>query len=121
MLRLKDIREKQNKKQQECADAVGITLRAWQSYEQGVREPKYNLLCEIADYFGVTTDYLLGRDDPVGQPDPIEELISQYNLDPLERSILEGYMALPDKARANVMDFLKRTVAEKNKNKHGGE
>lgn len=59
--RFKEVRENKKLTQQECADALNITIRAWQTYEQNQREPKYDLLCKIADYFKVSTDYLLGR------------------------------------------------------------
>lgn len=40
---------------------TGVTLRAWKGYEQGIREPKFEYLCKIADMLDVTTDYLLCR------------------------------------------------------------
>ena len=65
--RLIEQRHRKGMTQKECADAFGVTLRAWQTYEQGVSEPKYEMLCRIADFYGVTTDYLLGR-EPVANP-----------------------------------------------------
>lgn len=59
---IKAAREKQGLTQQECAELFNVKLRAWQTYEQGVSEPKFEVLCKIADKFGVTTDYLLGRE-----------------------------------------------------------
>lgn len=58
---IKNARERKGYTQQECADILGITLRAWQGYEQGIREPKFEYLCKIADMLDVTTDYLLCR------------------------------------------------------------
>lgn len=60
---IKAAREKQGLTQQECAELFNVKLRAWQTYEQGVSEPKFEVLCKIADKFGVTTDYLLGREN----------------------------------------------------------
>lgn len=42
-------------------------MQSYSAYE-GAREPKYDLLCKLADYFDVTTDYLLGRKDDKGSP-----------------------------------------------------
>ena len=39
---IKNVREHKNLTQKNCADALGVTLRAWQTYEQGVSEPKKN-------------------------------------------------------------------------------
>lgn len=47
--------------QQKSADAVGVTLRVYQSYEQGKHAPSLESLVILADLFGVTTDRLLGR------------------------------------------------------------
>lgn len=76
---IKLAREYKGLTQQECASNLGITLRAWQGYEQGIREPKFEYLCKIADMLDVTTDYLLGReeqtpDEPVNL-DKIKEYI----------------------------------------------
>lgn len=60
--------------QQECANVFGVKLRAWQTYKQGISEPKYEMLCKIADYFNVTLDYLLGRELPASPTDTIEIL-----------------------------------------------
>lgn len=47
--------------QQQAAEAVGITLRVYQSYEQGKHSPSLESLVKLADLLHVTTDYLLGR------------------------------------------------------------
>ena len=47
--------------QQKTADAIGVTLRVYQSYEQGKHSPSLESLVRIADILGVTTDWLLGR------------------------------------------------------------
>lgn len=45
---------------------LGIQLRSYQCYESGDRRPDYEKLVALADYFDVTTDYLLGRSDVRG-------------------------------------------------------
>lgn len=51
--------------QKEIAEAVGISVRTYQRYETGERTPDTDTLIKLADYFDVSTDYLLGRtDDP---------------------------------------------------------
>ena len=49
--------------QPKLADAVGVALRTYQCYEQGIREPSYHTLVKLADALEVSTDYLLGRDE----------------------------------------------------------
>ena len=59
--RLLFLRQKGNLTQEAVADAIGITVRTYIRYEKGEREPVASLLSVIADYYGVTADYLLGR------------------------------------------------------------
>ncbi|MEB4856129.1 helix-turn-helix domain-containing protein [Priestia megaterium] len=71
-VRLTYLRKKKNVTQQKVADYLGITRPAYTAYEQGKRQPDYETLTKIADFFDVTVDYLIGRtDDP--QEDSIKE------------------------------------------------
>ena len=93
---IKLIREDKGLTQKECAERLGITLRAWQTYEQGVSEPKQELLFKIADMFGVTLDYLLGREQ---KPAP-------YYHEGLEDGLKEIYQKLPRDVRANILQAM---------------
>ena len=59
--RLKALREEKGLKQREMADIMEIKLRQYQRYEYGEVGVPLEILNIFADYFGVTTDYLLGR------------------------------------------------------------
>ena len=48
--------------QQQVADAVGITLNAYQNYEYGKRDIRSSILARLAKVLDVTSDYLLGID-----------------------------------------------------------
>lgn len=61
--RLKEVRTEKEKTQQEIANYLGVTRPAYTAYESGNRQPDYETLQRLADYFNVTTDYLLGRTD----------------------------------------------------------
>ncbi|MGN0985344.1 MAG: helix-turn-helix domain-containing protein [Candidatus Enterenecus sp.] len=61
--RLTELRKKKGVTQSEMAEYLGLKLRAYQYYESGGRRPEYEGLIALADYFDVTTDYLLGRTD----------------------------------------------------------
>ena len=60
---LRLLRKAHGLKQQELADQLGISLRAYQYYERNEREPQLSVLVRIADYFGISLDELAGRDD----------------------------------------------------------
>lgn len=66
MEKLKELRKKKGLSLRELSAKVGIPASTLGSYEQtgtGARNPKKNNLKKLADYFGVTTDYLLGHEE----------------------------------------------------------
>ncbi|MFJ7982329.1 helix-turn-helix domain-containing protein [Lysinibacillus xylanilyticus] len=56
------LRKKSKLTQSELADKIGLSRAQVANYELGTREPDLNTLIKIADYFSVTTDFLLGRE-----------------------------------------------------------
>ncbi|ENZ4726049.1 helix-turn-helix domain-containing protein [Listeria monocytogenes] len=60
---LKKLRENENLTQNQLASKIGITRDTLANYETGRREPDFTTLKNIASYFEVSTDYLLGRDE----------------------------------------------------------
>lgn len=63
MIRLKALRTDKGLSQKEMAEYLGISQPAYANYERQAREADYETLKKLADYFNVTTDYLLGRED----------------------------------------------------------
>lgn len=61
--RLKQARSRAHFTQQQMADLLGLSLNGYQKYEQAERSPSLECLVQIADALGVSTDYLLGRDE----------------------------------------------------------
>lgn len=62
-LRLKELREKEGLTQENLADKLHTSRSRIGMYEQGKREPDFEMQEAIADYFNVTIDYLFGRED----------------------------------------------------------
>ena len=61
--RLKLLRKERKLKQVEMAEHFNQSPRAYQYYEAGTRHPEYDHLLALADFFDVSLDYLVGRDD----------------------------------------------------------
>ena len=61
--RLIEIRKSRNLTQKEVYEAVGMSALGYQRYEYGTREPAFQKLLALADFFGVSIDYLVGRTD----------------------------------------------------------
>ena len=62
-IRLKELRQEKGLKQAEMAEFLGYILRHYQKIERGEINVPSLTLARLADYFGVSTDYLLGRSD----------------------------------------------------------
>ena len=57
------LRTQKKLSQQSVAIALGVSRQVYNNYELGKREPDYATLIKLADYFDVTTDYLLKGED----------------------------------------------------------
>ncbi len=57
---LKQLRKSHSLTQSELGASVGLSKAVVSKYENGMGFPTFDMLIRLADYFGVTTDYLLG-------------------------------------------------------------
>jgi len=60
--RLSKLRTSKGLTHQEMADMLGITRQAYSNYEGGKREPDHKTLKKLAEFFMISTDYLLGSE-----------------------------------------------------------
>ena len=60
-----ELRKQKGIKQEELAAELGVTAAAVSKWENGYTLPDILMLCALADFFGVTTDELLGRNTQV--------------------------------------------------------
>lgn len=63
IMRLKQLRKQRGLSQLRLAMELGTNQNSISRYESGEREADYRMLIRIADYFGVSIDYLLERTD----------------------------------------------------------
>lgn len=59
--RLRDMREDRDATQKEIAELLQTTQQQYAKYESGVQEIPVHHLITLAEHYGVSTDYLLGR------------------------------------------------------------
>lgn len=65
--RIRELREDHDKTQREIAAYLGMPQPQYFRYEQGYRDIPTDTLLRLADYYHVSTDYILGRkDNPKG-------------------------------------------------------
>ena len=96
--RILELRTSQNLLQQTVADDLGISLKSYQRYERGEREPSSTALIALADYFNVPIEYLV--DGNVGAD------YSQRVVTPSEFALIEKLRALPPEKRKAVETLL---------------
>lgn len=95
MTRLRELIEEKGFTQKQVALDLGWPRKTFNNYVCGNREPDYDALCRLCDYFGCTSDYFLGRSEnrlPVISEKDAETL-RVYNSLPLEiRRAVDGLM-----------------------------
>lgn len=89
-LKIKELREEAGLSQVDLAKEFGLTQSTVGGWESSARSPKLDMLCKLADYFNVTTDYLLDR-APRSAP--------QQELSDDEKELLEVYRGLDHKGK----------------------
>ena len=91
-LRLRMLRKEKHLSQQQVADALGITRTAYNKYESGVITPSRRLSA-LCDLYGVSADYLLGKDADAPDTKPDDTRIEGQ---------LRKYLGLSDAGRGIV-------------------
>lgn len=76
MNRIRSLREDRDLRQTDVALATGIDQKTLSNYETGKTNPDSDILIRLADFFGVSIDYLVGRDTPhaLTQAELVQEL-----------------------------------------------
>ncbi len=62
-MKIKELRKRIGLKQDEVAIKIGLNVRTYQNYELGRREPDLKTLVQLADFFNVSLDELLEREN----------------------------------------------------------
>ena len=76
---IKDLRKQKSLSQQAIANYLQITRQAYSNYENGKREPDYETLLKLSEFFGVTVDYLTRGETPTALlTDPEQQLLDLF-------------------------------------------
>lgn len=109
---LKQLRESKKLALQDVAEETGISYSVYQKYESGARGVGVPALQKLADFYGVTTDYLLGRPDAKEPADPIASLPT---VDEMEKDLFREWLDLDEASRKAFLDVLRKIVADDQK------
>ena len=99
--RIKNLRQENNLSQGALANKINSSQKIIDYWEKGASEPKANFIIALADYFGVTSDYLLGREDDLGNVN------INSNLTEEEKILLTAYNKADGKDKETLLTFAK--------------
>lgn len=80
MNRLKLLREEKNLLQEELGKVIGVSGRAIGNYEKGTRDMSTEIVIKLANFFNVSTDYLLGKSNERNQKNDINSELIKIGL-----------------------------------------
>ena len=94
MIRLRELREARHMSQVRLAMELNVTQAVISKYELGTSDPDIRMLCSIADLFGVSVDFLIGRSEN-----------SEYRLRADEEKFLNTYRSLDTRRREMLASY----------------
>lgn len=94
-MNLKDIRVKRNMTQQAVANYINCSSVVYSRYESGKRQPSIETLLKLAELFGVTLDFLLGRQNLE------DSTLSEY-----ERQLVMASRSADERAKDDALQML---------------
>ena len=107
---LKDLRKSRNLTQFQLSQLLNIGQATIAGYENGSREPHINSLIAYANFFECTIDYLVGREDELGNV--VIQSDTPATLPPDEQELLNIYQSLSPAHRSQILEYA-RYFAEK--------
>ena len=118
MQKLKNMRKQSGKTQEDMSKYLDVARNTYSRYETGEREPDFETLIKLADYFDVSIDYLLGRTDnstlidKITKKAPIQDEGLKFILEPDEEELIDGYRFLSDKYKETVQNHMRFIISE---------
>ena len=105
--RLKELRKNTGYTQKEIAEHIGTSQPSYQNWEKGTRQPSRNTIQKIANFFNVSTDYLLGKTD-------FPDLDLEVDIDnAIDNSVAYDGTPITDNDREIIKNFLKDYFSNK--------
>lgn len=105
---LKELRKERKLNQGDIADMLGITTQAYQKYEYATAELTHDNLVKLADFYNVSTDYLLGRTEIKAMAGGSPE--EQLDVTAAEQEIIRRYTEFPENVRLLLLKTIRKLV-----------
>lgn len=99
-MRLKELRRANNLTQSQLAEKIGCNQTAIGKYERGDLQPSIEMLCKLSDIFGCSIDYLLGRENEMGQ------IITDSDLSEDEKTLISRFRQLTNLRQKTILESM---------------
>lgn len=106
-MKIKELRKRIGLKQDEVATKLGLNVRTYQNYELGRRQPDLKTVIQIADFFNVSLDELLERENC--------KFINLNLIDDNKKNVVEMVMKLNKENLNSVEAYTLAKLEEQNK------
>ena len=103
---IKELRKSKDYSADYVAEKIDIPAGSYKKYESGILNPGVPVVIKLADFYGVSTDYLLGRTEikAMAGTSPAEQL----DVTVTEQEMIERYTQLPEEWRLIFLDIIKK-------------
>ncbi|KMN42304.1 MULTISPECIES: helix-turn-helix domain-containing protein [Bacillus] len=112
--KIKELRKNNKITQEQLGNAIGVSKMAISYFEKGKKSPGRESLEKIADYFDVTTDYLLGRSEDPELNEEENKIVTEEG-----KNILALIESLPEDERKKAWEQLEMYVTYMQNKKNG--
>jgi transcriptional regulator with XRE-family HTH domain len=105
---IKELRKSKDYSADYVAEKIDIPAGSYKKYESGILNPGVPVVIKLADFYGVSTDYLLGRTDikAMAGTTPAEQL----DVTAAEQEIIRRYAEFPEDLRLLLLDTIRKLV-----------
>lgn len=95
--RLKDLREDLDKNQTEISEVIQTTQSYYAQYENGKRQIPFDRVIELAEFYGVSLDYIAGRtNDKKG--------LTRSELSERETELIKKYRSISENGKGKILE-----------------
>lgn len=101
---IKELRKKHGYTADQVATGAGIAKSVYPKYESGILNAGVPVLCKLAEFYGVSTDYLLGRK-------PAKNPLDALSLSDADKFIVQAYINLSPEDRTALVEIIKKIAS----------
>lgn len=101
MKHLRELREEKKLSQQKLASIVNVSQQSIYKYENGLAEPDFKTLTDLAKYFDISVDYLIGNTDIKRK----YEHLNDEQLSDLEYEMVVEFRKLPNDMKHILLSY----------------